>query len=64
MERKSDPRKQTIYFPSEMLDEIRREAERQERPLSWIIQRAWQIARDRVAQPQPPTLRAVKRCEP
>jgi uncharacterized small protein (TIGR04563 family) len=57
MERKSDPRKQTIYFPNEMLEEIRHEAKRQERPLSWIIQRAWNIARDRVAPPPPPSSR-------
>ncbi len=54
MDRKSDPRKQTVYFPDEMLEEIRQEAKRQERPLSWIIQRAWNIARERVRVAPPP----------
>jgi uncharacterized small protein (TIGR04563 family) len=41
----SDKRKQSLYFPEEMLEEIRTEASRQDRSLSWIIQRAWLIAR-------------------
>ena len=28
-----------------MLDEIRKEAARQDRSLSWIVQKAWKIAR-------------------
>lgn len=43
---KSDKRKQSLYFPEEMLEEIKREANRQDRSLSWIVQRAWTIARD------------------
>lgn len=42
---KSDKRKQSLYFPEEMLEEIKREAVRQDRSLSWIVQRAWTIAR-------------------
>ena len=42
----ADKRKQSLYFPEEMLREIRREAERQDRSLSWIVQRAWRVARD------------------
>ncbi len=41
----SDKRKQSLYFPEEMLDEIRAEAERQDRSLSWIVQKAWKTAR-------------------
>jgi uncharacterized small protein (TIGR04563 family) len=42
----TDKRKQSLYFPEQMLDEIRDEATRQDRSLSWLIQRAWLIARD------------------
>jgi uncharacterized small protein (TIGR04563 family) len=42
---KSDKRKQSLYFPEEMLEEIKEEAARLGRSLSWIVQRAWKIAR-------------------
>ena len=42
---KSDKRKQSLYFPEEMLNEITAEANRQDRSLSWIVQKAWKIAR-------------------
>ena len=42
----SDKRKQSLYFPEEMLKEIKQEAVRQDRSLSWIVQRAWLIARE------------------
>jgi uncharacterized small protein (TIGR04563 family) len=42
----SDKRKQSLYFPQEMLEEIQGEAARQDRSLSWIVQKAWKIARD------------------
>ena len=42
---KSDKRKQSLYFPEEMLEEIKEEAARLDRSLSWIVQRAWKIAR-------------------
>ena len=45
---KSDKRKQSVYFPVDMLDEIQREALRQDRTVSWIVQRAWKIARDEI----------------
>jgi uncharacterized small protein (TIGR04563 family) len=45
---KGDKKKQSLYFPTEMLDEMQREAERQERPLSWIMQQAWKLSRDRI----------------
>jgi len=42
----SDKRKQSLYFPQDMLNEIQAEANRQDRSLSWIVQKAWKIARD------------------
>jgi uncharacterized small protein (TIGR04563 family) len=41
----SDKRKQSLYFPEEMLKEIGAEAVRQDRSLSWIVQKAWKVAR-------------------
>jgi uncharacterized small protein (TIGR04563 family) len=41
----TDHRKQSLYFPEEMLLEIQREALRQDRSLSWIVQQAWKVAR-------------------
>ncbi len=41
----TDHRKQSLYFPEEMLKEIEIEASRQDRSLSWIVQQAWKIAR-------------------
>ncbi len=40
-----DKRKQSLYFPEDMLEEIQAEATRQDRSLSWIVQRAWSAAR-------------------
>ncbi len=45
---KSDKRKQSLYFPEEMLKEITAEANRQDRSLSWIVQKAWKIARKEI----------------
>ena len=42
----TDKRKQSLYFPEEMLREIQAEANRQDRSLSWIVQQAWRIARN------------------
>ncbi len=41
----TDHRKQSLYFPEDMLEEIQREAHRQDRSLSWIVQQAWKLAR-------------------
>ena len=41
----SDKRKQSLYFPEAMLQEIKDEAARLDRSLSWIVQRAWKMAR-------------------
>ena len=45
----SEKRKQSLYFPDEMLTEIEREANRQDRSLSWIVQQAWRLARGEIA---------------
>ena len=42
---KTDKRKQSLYFPESMLDEIKQEAVRLNRSLSWVVQRAWKVAR-------------------
>jgi uncharacterized small protein (TIGR04563 family) len=42
---KTDKRKQSLYFPESMLEEIKKEAARLDRSLSWVVQRAWKIAR-------------------
>ena len=44
----SDKRKQSLYFPEQMLLEIQSEALRQDRSLSWIVQQAWKIARPKI----------------
>ena len=41
----TDKRKQSLYFPEDMLREIQEEANRQDRSLSWIVQQAWKIAK-------------------
>ena len=42
---KNDKRKQSLYFPDAMLQEIADEAMRLDRSLSWIVQRAWKLAK-------------------
>ncbi|MEZ4227576.1 MAG: TIGR04563 family protein [Polyangiaceae bacterium] len=44
----SDKRKQSLYFPEAMLLEIMDEAARLDRSLSWIVQRAWKLARTEI----------------
>jgi len=46
----SDKRKQSLYFPEDYLDEIRAESIRQDRSMSWIVQKAWELSRDKVTQ--------------
>ena len=43
-----DRRKQSLYFPEAMLKEIADEAARQDRSLSWLVQKAWKLARDEI----------------
>jgi uncharacterized small protein (TIGR04563 family) len=41
----ADKRKQSLYFPEDMLKEIQHEAARLDRSLSWIVQQGWKLAR-------------------
>ena len=47
-ERDAKAKKQSLYFPQEMLEEIKSEATRLERSLSWVVQRAWKRSRDEI----------------
>jgi uncharacterized small protein (TIGR04563 family) len=38
-------KRQALYFPSDMLQDIQGEADRQDRSISWLIQQAWRVAR-------------------
>ena len=42
-------RRQALYFPSPMLEELQIESKRQDRSISWLIQQAWKIARKELA---------------
>jgi uncharacterized small protein (TIGR04563 family) len=44
----ADKRKQSLYFPEDMLKEIQHEAERLDRSLSWIVQQGWKVARNKL----------------
>jgi uncharacterized small protein (TIGR04563 family) len=44
------PRKQSLYFPQEMLEEIIKEADRLDRSVSWVVQFAWKAAAERIKQ--------------
>ena len=48
MSSSTDNRKQSLYFPEDMLNEIQNQANRQDRSLSWIVQQAWRVARGEV----------------
>jgi uncharacterized small protein (TIGR04563 family) len=39
-----DKRKQSMYFPEQMLEEIASEARPLDRSLSWVVQRVWKTA--------------------
>lgn len=43
-----DNRKQSFYIPADMQEELRAEAERLDRSFSWLIQRAWKLARGEI----------------
>ena len=40
--------KKSIYLRTTILDEIQVEADRQDRSVSWILQRAWILSRDHI----------------
>ena len=45
----SDHRKFSAYFPEQMISELEDEAQRLDRSMSWLLQRAWITARDEIA---------------
>ena len=44
----SSTQKMTLYFPEELVSETKREALRQDRSVSWVMQMAWLMARERI----------------
>jgi uncharacterized small protein (TIGR04563 family) len=54
----TDKQKQSLYFPDEVLREIKGESIRQDRSLSWIVQQAWRLARAEVRKLPAPEQRA------
>ena len=44
----SPKKKVTLYFSANMLGDTQKEAIRQDRSISWIIQAAWRIAREEI----------------
>jgi uncharacterized small protein (TIGR04563 family) len=40
--------KQSLYFPVEMYHEVRVEAARLDRSVSWVIVQAWKMARTKI----------------
>jgi uncharacterized small protein (TIGR04563 family) len=45
----SGKRKPGIYLPDELLEELKAEAARTDRPVSWLLQQAWKVARKNIA---------------
>ena len=41
----SDGRKRSIYLPASVMDEREAEARRLDRSVSWLLNRAWHVAR-------------------
>jgi uncharacterized small protein (TIGR04563 family) len=61
---KAESRKQSFYFPAEMLEEIAAEARRLDRSMSWVVQRAWKLARRAIAELKPAAHRFMPRAKP
>lgn len=52
----ADKRKQSLYLDADVYEEIARQATRLDRSLSWIVQKAWRVARkDIMSAPVVPT---------
>ncbi len=43
-----DPRKVSVYLASDVVTELRAESQRLDRSLSWLVQKAWRLARDEI----------------
>lgn len=39
-----------VFLEPSEYRELKREARRQERPISWLLQKAWMLSKDKVAQ--------------
>lgn len=44
----STKKKLTLYLTEDIVNETKKEALRQDRSLSWILQMAWMMSRDRI----------------
>jgi uncharacterized small protein (TIGR04563 family) len=47
-------RKQSLYFPEDMLSDIQKQAARLDRSVSWIMQQCWRIAHEEIEKIPPP----------
>ncbi len=48
----ADKIKHVMALPTGMMDEIKNEAARLDRSMSWLVARCWCVAREKVGQPQ------------
>jgi uncharacterized small protein (TIGR04563 family) len=46
---KHDARKLSVYLPKDQLEQVLAEAKRQDRSISWLLQRAWHLARHQIS---------------
>jgi uncharacterized small protein (TIGR04563 family) len=53
-------RKRSFYFPDWMTREVEAEANRLDRSVSWILQRAWKLARADIRRAEPRTPAPVR----
>lgn len=54
MSRPLKTRRVSLYLPHDLADEVEAEAKRQERHSTWLLTRAWLLARDQIrATPAP-----------
>ena len=53
-------RKRSFYFPDWMTREVEAEASRLDRSISWILQRAWRLARADLRRAEPRTPSPVR----
>lgn len=43
--RREKGQKMSLYLPGDVLEDIRAEARRQQRSISWLVRNAWRLAR-------------------
>lgn len=48
-----------VYIPTPLLEELLAEAARLDRPISWLLQKAWTISRERLKEMREPEIPAV-----